>query len=94
LLTKAGDGDESESDYVRRLEDCGEMSRWAVPVKLSDRLHNIRSMKYLRRDRPVSEGRYARVTRELYVPLAERRCTYAAEALRMALDALVGVGGN
>ena len=55
-------------DYRKMFLAMGKDIR-VIIIKLADRLHNLRTLKYLKRDRQIAN---AKKTMELYAPLANR----------------------
>lgn len=66
---KLNDDSESSSLYLRKvLVGLSEDPRVLI-IKLADRLHNMRTLKFLKRDRQIA---ISQETRDLYAPLANR----------------------
>ena len=79
-VTKLGELRYQASTEERQVENYRKMflamgkDIRVIIIKLADRLHNLRTLKYLRRDRQIAN---AKETMELYAPLANRFGIYS-----------------
>ena len=79
-VTKLGELRYQASTEERQVENYRKMflamgkDIRVIIIKLADRLHNLRTLKYLRRDRQIAN---AKETMELYAPLANRLGMYS-----------------
>ena len=68
-LDKVKYGDSTQSETIRKMVIAMSRDIRVLVIKLADRLHNMRTLRYLRQDK---QERIARETIEIFAPLAHR----------------------
>ncbi len=68
-LDKVTYGDSAQSETIRKMVVAMSRDIRVLVIKLADRLHNMRTLRYLRRDK---QERIATETLEIFAPLAHR----------------------
>ncbi|MGA8850167.1 MAG: bifunctional (p)ppGpp synthetase/guanosine-3',5'-bis(diphosphate) 3'-pyrophosphohydrolase [Aeromicrobium sp.] len=68
-LDKVKYGDTAQSETIRKMVVAMSRDIRVLVIKLADRLHNMRTLRYLRQDK---QERIARETIEIFAPLAHR----------------------
>jgi guanosine-3',5'-bis(diphosphate) 3'-pyrophosphohydrolase len=68
-LDKVEYGDGAEAETIRKMIVAMSRDIRVLVIKLADRLHNMRTLRYVRRE---SQERTARQTLDIYAPLAHR----------------------
>ena len=68
-LDKVTYGDTAQSETIRKMVVAMSRDIRVLVIKLADRLHNMRTLRYLRQDK---QERIARETVEIFAPLAHR----------------------
>ena len=68
-LDKVRFGDDAEAETIRKMIVAGGRDLRVLVIKLADRLHNMRTLRY---QPPHKQQRTARATQDVLVPLADR----------------------
>ena len=68
-LGKVKYGDTAEAETIRKMMVAMSRDIRVLVIKLADRLHNMRTLRYLKQD---TQERKARETLDIYAPLAHR----------------------
>ncbi|HZB48527.1 MAG TPA: HD domain-containing protein [Mycobacteriales bacterium] len=68
-LDKVRFGDDAEAETIRKMIVAGGRDLRVLVIKLADRLHNMRTLRY---QPPHKQERTARATQDVLVPLADR----------------------
>jgi len=88
LLTKKQGYDIEQ--YIKQMEEY-EYSATVIKIKLSDRLHNVRSLKNILDSNKDKVDRYIAETEKIYLPLAQKYSMYIYDKLVSEIRALKGV---
>ncbi|MGN6131320.1 MAG: HD domain-containing protein, partial [Nocardioidaceae bacterium] len=68
-LDKVKHGDSAQAETIRKMIVAMSRDIRVLVIKLADRLHNMRTLRYLRQE---AQERIARETLDIYAPLAHR----------------------
>lgn len=82
LLTIHSEEDQKHEALIKKLDRSTE--KMGALVKLSDRLDNIRRLRFA--DRPGKREHYIKQTENLYLPFAKKMNSYVYEGILLALQ--------
>jgi len=82
LLTIHSEEDQKHEALIKRLDESTE--KMGALVKLSDRLDNIRRLRFA--ERPGKREHYIKQTENLYIPFAKKMNSYVYEGILFALQ--------